>query len=67
MGQSAPRSGPLSGVRVLEFAGIGPGPFAAMLLGDMGAEVVRIDRPGTPPSAAEEIVTAVARPSCIST
>ena len=38
--------GPLSGVRVLEFAGIGPGPFAAMLLSDMGAEVVRIDRPG---------------------
>ncbi|MCC7282796.1 MAG: CoA transferase [Acetobacteraceae bacterium] len=39
--------GPLSGVRVVEFAGIGPGPFAAMLLADMGADVVRIDRPGT--------------------
>lgn len=50
------RSGPLCGIRVLEFAGIGPGPFAAMLLGDMGAEVVRIDRPGTPPPAAGEIV-----------
>lgn len=36
--------GPLSGVRVVEFAGIGPAPFAAMLLSDMGAEVVRIDR-----------------------
>lgn len=36
--------GPLSGVRVVEFAGIGPAPFAAMLLADMGAEVVRIDR-----------------------
>ncbi len=42
-----PASGPLAGVRIVEFAGIGPGPFAAMLLSDMGAEVVRIDRPGT--------------------
>jgi alpha-methylacyl-CoA racemase len=38
--------GPLKGVRVIELAGIGPGPFCAMLLGDMGAEVIRIDRPG---------------------
>ena len=38
--------GPLDGVRVVEFAGIGPGPFCAMLLSDLGAEVVRIDRPG---------------------
>ncbi len=38
-------SGPLQGLRVIEFAGIGPGPFACMLLSDMGAEVVRIDRP----------------------
>jgi alpha-methylacyl-CoA racemase len=38
--------GPLSGLRVLEFAGIGPGPHVAMLLADLGAEVVRIDRPG---------------------
>jgi alpha-methylacyl-CoA racemase len=36
--------GPLAGVRVLEFAGIGPGPHACMLLSDMGAEVIRIDR-----------------------
>jgi len=36
--------GPLAGIRVLEFAGIGPGPFCAMLLADMGADVVRIDR-----------------------
>ncbi|MER7953208.1 CaiB/BaiF CoA-transferase family protein [Streptomyces sp. NPDC096030] len=40
------RNGPLAGVRVVELAGIGPGPFAAMLLGDLGADVVRIDRPG---------------------
>jgi alpha-methylacyl-CoA racemase len=38
-------SGPLVGVKVLEFVGIGPGPFAAMLLADMGADVLRIDRP----------------------
>jgi alpha-methylacyl-CoA racemase len=36
----------LHGVRVIEFAGIGPGPHTAMLLGDLGAEVVRIERPG---------------------
>ncbi len=39
-------SGPLRGVRVVEMAGIGPGPFCGMLLADMGAEVVRIDRVG---------------------
>jgi alpha-methylacyl-CoA racemase len=52
------RQGPLSGIKVVELAGIGPGPFAAMLLSDMGAEVVRIDRAdqaagvteGSPPS-----------------
>jgi alpha-methylacyl-CoA racemase len=38
--------GPLTGCRVIELAGIGPGPFAGMLLADLGAEVVRIDRPG---------------------
>ena len=39
-------SGPLTGVRVVELAGIGPGPFAGMMLADMGADVVRVDRPG---------------------
>ncbi|MEE4200886.1 CaiB/BaiF CoA transferase family protein [Erythrobacter sp.] len=38
--------GPLEGLKVLEFAGIGPGPHVAMLLADLGAEVVRVDRPG---------------------
>jgi len=38
--------GPLQGIKVVEFAGIGPGPFAAMLLSDMGADVIRIDRKG---------------------
>jgi alpha-methylacyl-CoA racemase len=39
-------SGPLSGYRIVEFAGIGPGPFASMMLADMGAEVVTLDRVG---------------------
>ncbi|CAL9359400.1 Succinyl-CoA--L-malate CoA-transferase alpha subunit [Streptomyces sp. enrichment culture] len=43
-----PGDGPLAGVRVVELAGIGPGPFAAMLLADLGADVVRVDRPGGP-------------------
>jgi alpha-methylacyl-CoA racemase len=38
--------GPLSGIKIVEMAGIGPGPFCAMLLGDLGAEIVSIDRPG---------------------
>lgn len=48
-------AGPLSGTRILEFASIGPGPFCTMLLSDLGADVVRIDRPtgvaGTGPNA----------------
>ncbi|MCA1843620.1 MAG: CoA transferase, partial [Actinobacteria bacterium] len=39
--------GPLSGIRVLDLGGIGPPTFAAMLLGDLGADVVRVDRIGT--------------------
>jgi alpha-methylacyl-CoA racemase len=46
--QASPQraSGPLTGVRIVEFAGIGPGPFACMMLADMGAEVVTLDRVG---------------------
>ncbi len=44
-------AGPLAGLKVLEFAGIGPGPFCAMVLGDLGASVIRIARPGTPADA----------------
>ena len=44
--------GPLAGTRVIEMAGLGPGPFAAMFLADLGADVVRIDRPA--PVAADE-------------
>ncbi len=50
--------GPLAGVRIIELAGIGPGPFCAMMLADMGADVIRVDRagavrggdPSTPPA-----------------
>ncbi len=38
--------GPLAGLRIVEIAGLGPTPFAAMCLADMGAEIIRIDRPG---------------------
>jgi alpha-methylacyl-CoA racemase len=38
-------SGPLAGIRVIELAGIGPGPFCAMVLADLGADVIRVDRP----------------------
>ncbi|MEU7818726.1 CaiB/BaiF CoA-transferase family protein [Pseudonocardia sp. NPDC049154] len=51
--------GPLAGVRVLEIAGMGPGPYAAMLLADMGADVVRVDRPG--PGARKPELYALAR------
>ncbi len=46
-------TGPLRGVRVIELAGIGPGPFAGMMLADLGADVVRVDRvgPGSPIAA----------------
>lgn len=50
------QNGPLRGLRIVEFAGIGPAPFAAMLLADMGADVVRIVRPGTPRLEASDIV-----------
>ncbi len=48
--------GPLHGLRVLEFAGIGPGPFCCMVLADLGAEVTRLDRPGAPPPDARDVV-----------
>src|SRR4051812_40947464 len=48
-------AGPLSGVRVVELAGIGPGPFAAMLLADLGADVVRVARPG-PPGGPDDVL-----------
>jgi alpha-methylacyl-CoA racemase len=44
-------TGPLAGVRVVELAGIGPGPHAATILADLGADVIRVERPGGAPSA----------------
>src|SRR5258708_36990934 len=47
-------AGPLAGLRVVELQGRGPGPFGVMVLADLGAEVIRIDRPDeTPPSDGE--------------
>ncbi|MBX6743675.1 MAG: CoA transferase [Acetobacteraceae bacterium] len=48
--------GPLKGLRILEFAGIGPGPFCGMLLADLGAEVVRLDRKEGPPGTRQDFV-----------
>src|ERR1043165_903452 len=46
-------SGPLAGIRVVELAGIGPGPHAALLLADLGADVVRVQRPNLLPGYME--------------
>ncbi len=43
-------AGPLENARIIEIAGIGPGPFAGMVLSDMGADVIRVDRPGGSPT-----------------
>ena len=51
------RQGPLSGLKVVEFAGIGPGPFCGMLLSDLGADVVRIDRKGAGRGAPSDITS----------
>ena len=48
--------GPLKGVKVIEFVGLGPAPFCAMMLSDMGADVVRIDRPGAMGGGAGDIM-----------
>ncbi len=64
----ARRSGPLNGVTVVEVGGIGPGPFAAMLLADMGADVVRIERPTGMTAAQRDTHQVLLRgaPSCSS-
>ncbi len=51
MTQDNEARGPLHGIRVIEMAGLAPGPFAAMMLADMGARVLRIDRPDPAPRA----------------
>ncbi|MDP1631616.1 MAG: CaiB/BaiF CoA-transferase family protein [Caulobacter sp.] len=47
--------GPLSGLKIVEFAGIGPGPFCGMLLSDLGADVVRVDRKGAGRSSPADV------------
>lgn len=52
--------GPLRGVRIVEIAGLGPGPFAATVFADLGADVIRVDRPGggwTPVPPAYDLLT----------
>ena len=58
-------TGPLAGVKILEIGGIGPNPFAGMLLADMGADVLRVDRPGAtgPLGEGAAIVTNRGRPT----
>ena len=51
MGSKRLRAGPLQGLQVVEVAGIGPGPYAGMLLADLGAEVIRVVRPGSDEAA----------------
>ncbi|MHA6288555.1 CaiB/BaiF CoA transferase family protein [Maricaulis sp. CAU 1757] len=57
--------GPLKGVKVLEFVGLGPAPFCAMMLSDMGADVVRIDRPGAAGLGPAEILGRGRRSVCL--
>jgi alpha-methylacyl-CoA racemase len=60
---SRPQPGPLAGLRVLEFGGIGPAPLAGMLLADLGASVVRINRPRNPsvPPTPSQIMDSLGR------
>ena len=58
-------SPPLAGLTIVEFAGIGPGPFAGMMLADMGATVIRIDRPGPAPDRPEHDFMARGRKSIV--
>ncbi|MCP3983552.1 MAG: CoA transferase [bacterium] len=59
--------GPLQGTRIIEISGLGPGPFAAMVLGDMGADVIRIERPGggTFPTGPADLVNRGKRCICV--
>ena len=48
--------GPLQGLRIIELAGIGPGPFCGMMLSDMGAEVIRVERLGGAETAPKDVL-----------
>ncbi|SLE49954.1 fatty-acid-CoA racemase Far [Mycobacteroides abscessus subsp. massiliense] len=54
MADTGVKTGPLAGVKVIELGGIGPGPHAAMMLSDLGADVIRVRRPGGLAIPAEE-------------
>jgi alpha-methylacyl-CoA racemase len=62
---SRPSSGPLAGVRIIEIAGLGPTPYAGMLLSDMGADVIRVDRPGTRPQSGAKYALSRGRRSIV--
>ena len=49
-------AGPMQGVRIVEMAGIGPGPFCGMVLADLGADIIRVDRPAAKPPSAHDVV-----------
>lgn len=53
---SDPGPGALTGVRVVELGGIGPGPFGCMMLADLGADVVRVERPGAGPEIGDSLL-----------
>ena len=59
--------GPLTGIKIIELAGIGPGPFRGMMLSDMGAEVIRIERPsgGNPEHQRTYVLSGLAPPTKI--
>jgi alpha-methylacyl-CoA racemase len=59
------RQGPLTGLKIVEFAGIGPGPFCGMLLSDLGADVVRIDRKRGRRSVALDLKNPAAIETCL--
>jgi alpha-methylacyl-CoA racemase len=56
-------SGPLAGLKVLEFAGIGPGPYAGMLMADLGADILRIERAGSARHGSADDLLLRSRPS----
>lgn len=60
-GSAGSAAGPLAGVRVIELAGIGPGPHCGMLLADLGAEVIRVDRPGGAPTPTPHVSDVTSR------
>lgn len=63
----SPPSGPLAGIRVVELAGTGPAPYACMLLAELGADVIKVDRPGggSSPTPSDQQFVNRSRPSIV--